>query len=88
MRSVDFAGSMRAAALLGTSTCEQVTLISFSWNTGTTFLSDALTQDSWWRLIVYFDVLGMAVTRGAVFDAFFASPDVNAFAAVLLVPSC
>jgi hypothetical protein len=56
-----------------------------SWNTGTTFLSDALTQDSWWRLIVYFDVAGMAATRGVLFDAFFASQHMITFANVLLV---
>jgi hypothetical protein len=75
---------MRAVVLLAVSRAS-ITLFWCSWNTGTSFLSDALTQDSWWRLVVYFDVLGMAVTRGAFFDAFFASPDMSEFAAILLV---
>ena len=58
---------------------------SRSWNSGTSFFSDAVMQDSWWRLIVYFDVIGMVATRGAPFDSFFSSEHAAAFSAVIQV---
>ncbi len=62
-----------------------VSCLPHSWNSGCSFFSDAVMQDSWWRLIVYFDVVGMVATRGVPFDSFFASEHAVAFASVIQV---
>jgi hypothetical protein len=62
-----------------------VSCLPRSWNSGTSFFSDAVMQDSWWRLIVYFDVIGMVATRGAPFDSLFSSECAAAFSAVIQV---
>ncbi len=87
LRLVQVRCSQIVEYLLPTICVELFTLFGCSWNSGATFLTDANTQDCWWRLIVYFDVLGMAVTSGAPFDSFFASHHVAAFADLLQVES-
>jgi hypothetical protein len=62
-----------------------ISCLSRSWTSGTSFFSDPVMQDSWWRLIVYFDVIGMVATRGAPFDSFFSSEHTAAFSAVIQV---